>query len=62
MSTPQQVRPPVQVSATQPCFISVGGFGLWMLIDLFRIPGVVERKNKDIARELMAQYQAMRVG
>jgi len=30
-----------------------------MLIDLFRIPGLVERKNEDIARELMAQYQAI---
>ncbi|MGO8719305.1 MAG: TM2 domain-containing protein [Acidobacteriaceae bacterium] len=43
-------------------WLTVGGFGLWMLIDLFRIPGMVERKNEDIARELMAQYQAMRVG
>jgi hypothetical protein len=43
-------------------WLTVGGFGLWMLIDLFRIPGMVERKNEDITRELMAQYQAMRVG
>ena len=43
-------------------WLTVGGFGLWMLIDLFRIPGMVVRKNEDIARELMAQYQAMRVG
>ena len=43
-------------------WLTIGGFGFWMLIDLFRIPGMVERKNEDIARELMAQYQAMRVG
>jgi TM2 domain-containing membrane protein YozV len=43
-------------------WLTIGGFGLWMLIDLFRIPGMVERKNQDIARELMAQYQAIRVG
>jgi hypothetical protein len=43
-------------------WLTFGGFGFWMLIDLFRIPGMVERKNEDIARELMAQYQAIRVG
>lgn len=43
-------------------WLTIGGFGFWMLIDLFRIPGMVERKNEDIARELMAQYQAMHVG
>ena len=43
-------------------WLTIGGFGFWMLIDLFRIPGMVERKNEDIARELMAQYQAIRVG
>lgn len=43
-------------------WLTIGGFGFWMLIDLFRIPGMVERKNEDIARELVAQYQAMRLG
>lgn len=42
-------------------WLTIGGFGFWMLIDLFRIPGMVEHKNEDIARELMAQYQAMRL-
>lgn len=42
-------------------WLTVGGFGFWMLIDLFRIPGMVERKNEDIARELTAQYQAIGV-
>ena len=42
----------------QLIYCTIGGFGFWMLIDL---SGMVERKNEDIARELMAQYQAMRV-
>ncbi len=42
-------------------WLTAGGLGLWMLIDLFRIPGLVERKNEDIARELMAQYRAIAV-
>ena len=42
-------------------WLTVGGFGFWMLVDMFRIPGMVERKNEDIARELMAQYQAIGV-
>lgn len=41
-------------------WLTAGGLGLWILIDIFRIPGMVERKNEDIARELMAQYQAIR--
>ncbi|MGH9617921.1 MAG: TM2 domain-containing protein [Acidobacteriaceae bacterium] len=43
-------------------WLTFGGFGFWMLIEIFRIPGMVERKNEDIARELMFQYQAIRVG
>lgn len=42
-------------------WLTAGGFGLWMLIDLFRIPRMVERKNEDILRELMAQYRAIGV-
>lgn len=40
-------------------WLTAGGLGLWMLIDLFRVPGLVERKNEDILRELMAQYRAI---
>ncbi len=39
--------------------LTVGGFGLWALIDLLRIPGMVERKNEDILCELMAQYRVI---
>ncbi len=42
-------------------WFTVGGFGFWALIDLFRIPGMIERKNEDILRGLMAQYRAIGV-
>ena len=42
-------------------WLTVGGFGFWAIIDLFRIPGMIERKNEDILRELMAQYRAIGV-
>ncbi len=42
-------------------WFTVGGFGIWAIIDLFRIPGMIERKNEDILRELMAQYRAIGV-
>jgi len=42
-------------------WLTAGGFGIWMLIDIFRIPGLVERKNEAILRELMAHYQSVGV-
>ena len=30
-------------------WISLGGVGIWALIDLFRIPGLVENMNRDLA-------------
>lgn len=38
-------------------WLTFGGFGLWALIDLFRIPGMVERKNETILLQVMTQYQ-----
>lgn len=35
-------------------FLIVGWF-----VDFFRIPGMVNRKNEDLARELMSQYKSM---
>jgi TM2 domain-containing membrane protein YozV len=29
-------------------WITAGGLGIWAFIDLFRIPGMVERKNNEI--------------
>ena len=37
--------------------LSLGGLGIWMIIDLFRIPGLVKSKNRDIAREAIAEVE-----
>lgn len=39
-------------------WITFGGFLVWWLIDLFRLPGVVRRLNEDTARRLLAEYRA----
>lgn len=36
-----------------------GGAGLWMLIDLFRIPGLVSDYNKDVATNVMRNLKAI---
>jgi len=33
-------------------WITAGGLGLWALIDLFRIPGLVRRHNWEVAQDL----------
>ncbi|HWF66804.1 MAG TPA: TM2 domain-containing protein [Acidobacteriaceae bacterium] len=38
-------------------WLTIGGFGFWMLIDLFRIPGMVERKNEEVLLATMARYR-----
>lgn len=38
---------------------TLGGFGFWWLIDLFRIPGVVEGYNKDVATDVMRNLKAI---
>jgi hypothetical protein len=38
--------------------ITLGGFFLWGLVDLFRLPGMVARINEGIARELATLYGA----
>ncbi|HMZ56217.1 MAG TPA: TM2 domain-containing protein [Nitrospira sp.] len=40
-------------------WLTLGGFGLWWLVDLFRVAGIVNRMNEDAARELMVQYKAL---
>ena len=40
-------------------WFTAGGFLLWWILDLIRLPGVVARRNEDVARELMAQYCMM---
>lgn len=39
-------------------WLTIGGFGFWMLIDLFRMPVMVERKNEEVLLDTMAQCRA----
>jgi hypothetical protein len=40
-------------------WVTLGGFGIWWFVDLFRVAGLVNRMNEDMARELMVQYKAL---
>lgn len=40
--------------------LSVGGLGVWAIIDLFRIPGLVRQYNRDAARMALAEIQIER--
>lgn len=40
-------------------WLTFGGFGFWAIIDLFRMPGMVGRKNEAILLEAIARYPAM---
>jgi len=38
-------------------WITLGGFLVWGLVDLFRLPGMVARRNEETAWALMSQYR-----
>lgn len=40
-------------------WVSFGGFGVWALFDLFRVPGIVRRVNADIAISTMLEVKAL---
>lgn len=40
-------------------WLTLGGFGVWWFIDVFRVAGIVRRMNEDLARELMVQYKTL---
>lgn len=40
-------------------WITLGGAGLWMLIDLFRVSGLVSNYNKDVATNVMRNLKAI---
>ncbi|PKQ63740.1 TM2 domain-containing protein [Raineya orbicola] len=40
-------------------WLTGGGFFIWWLIDLFRLPGLVKNYNKDIAIDTMRNLKAM---
>jgi hypothetical protein len=37
-------------------WITLGGFGLWWLLDLLRLPGLIRNHNHNAARVLLAQH------
>lgn len=39
--------------------LTLGGFGIWVLIDLFRIPSLVKDYNKDVATDTMRNLKIM---
>ncbi|GBQ13301.1 hypothetical protein CFR78_14345 [Komagataeibacter rhaeticus] len=41
--------------------ITLGGFGIWSLIDLFLIAGLARDKNIRIARELKGSFSAIKI-
>ena len=38
-------------------WITLGGFLVWGLVDLLRLPGMVRRQNEEIAWDLLPLYQ-----
>ena len=37
---------------------TLSGLGVWYIIDIFRLGGVIDQTNEAIARELLVQYKA----
>ena len=50
-------RPLLNVLLWAFCFIFVGF--LWLIVDLFRIPGLVEQRNRDIFVECIKDAKAV---
>lgn len=40
-------------------WLTLGGVGIWFLVDLFRLPGLVRDYNKDIATDTMRNLKSM---
>jgi hypothetical protein len=40
-------------------WITIAGLGIWGLIDLFRLPSVVNTYNKDVAMDIMRNLKAV---
>ena len=40
-------------------WVTLWGFIIWWLIDLFRVPSMVNRYNEDAARQLLFQYKTI---
>ena len=40
-------------------WLTAGGLGIWMIIDLFRIPGMVKDRNKAIIKEAIEEAKKL---
>jgi hypothetical protein len=40
-------------------WLTLGGFFIWWLVDLFRIPGLIRDYNKDIAVDVLRNLKAL---
>lgn len=40
-------------------WITLGGFGFWWLIDLFRVPGMVADYNRSVALDIIQQAKVI---
>ena len=40
-------------------WVTGGGFGVWAVIDLFRIPGMIREKNEEIMVELIKEAKSI---
>lgn len=40
-------------------WLTAGGLGIWWLIDIFRLPGIVGGYNKDMATDVMRNLKAI---
>jgi len=40
-------------------WLTAGGLGIWMIIDLFRIPGMVRSRNKAIMKEAIEEAKKL---
>ncbi len=40
-------------------WLTAGGLGIWMIIDLFRIPGMVRSRNKEIIQDAIKEAKVL---
>ncbi|WP_314643146.1 TM2 domain-containing protein [uncultured Veillonella sp.] len=40
-------------------WLTAGGLGIWMIIDLFRIPGMVRSRNKKIIQDAIKEAKVL---
>ncbi len=40
-------------------WLTAGGLGIWMIIDLFRIPGMVRSRNKEVIQDAIKEAKVL---